>query len=61
MAPQVITEHDPGDEDDRDDERIVAAVMKRSMPVATSKRILRRVDPATRVQPSPWTNPATTK
>lgn len=57
MAPQVITEHDPGDEDDRDDERIVAAVMKRSMPVATSKRIL----PATRVQPSPGANPATTK
>lgn len=37
----MITDHDPGDEDDRDDERIVAAVMRRSRPVATSKRSLR--------------------
>jgi hypothetical protein len=47
----MITDRDPGDEDDRDDERIVSAVMRRSMPAATSKRLLL---PLPRARPVTW-------
>lgn len=38
----MIADRDPGDEDDRDPDRIVAAAMARSLPVATSRRVLER-------------------